>query len=164
VSLVSGWRRRFRCLIHEFATFAVVGATGLLVTDGVFNLMISERQATLPASAVATLAASAVTFVGSRYWTFRHRERTGLGRESAAFIVVNLAGVLIQQGSLELARHAFGHHDKLTLNAAFLLGVAVATLFRFWSYRRWVWLASTAGGWLPILRAGGAPARRRTQS
>jgi len=169
MSLVSGWYRRFRCLIHEFAKFAMVGATGFLVTDGVFNLMLSERQATLPANAVATLAATAVTFVGSRYWTFRHRERTGLGRETAAFIVLNLIGVLIQQACLELAdRELQAGTSKVMLNAAFLAGLGLATLFRFWSYRKFVWLphkSPAAGVQSPprmpdgpaAVRAGGIP-------
>jgi putative flippase GtrA len=141
VSLVGGLYRRFRHLIHEFAKFGVVGGIGFLVTEGVFNLMISEHQATFTANAVATLVAAAVTFVGNRHWTFRHRERTGMGREAIVFFSLNGIGVLIQQACLELAKHEFGAHDKLTLNIAFLFGVGLATLFRFWSYRRFVWLA-----------------------
>lgn len=94
------WRRRFAHLIRELARFLVVGAIGLLVTDGTFNLMISERQAALTANAVATLAAAVVTFLGSRYWTFRQRKRAGLGRETVTFIAANLAGILIQQACL----------------------------------------------------------------
>jgi len=41
--------------------------------------------------------AAVVTFLGSRYWTFRHRRRAGLGRETVTFIAANLAGILIQQ-------------------------------------------------------------------
>jgi len=141
------WYQRFAHLIRELARFAVVGATGLLVTDGAFNLMISERQAALTSNAVATLAAAVVTFLGSRYWTFRHRKRAGLGRETVTFIAANLAGVLIQQACLELARHELGAgQDKVTLNAAFLAGVGLATAFRFWSYRRYVWPAINGRG------------------
>jgi putative flippase GtrA len=145
VSLVGGLYQRFRHLIHEFAKFGVVGGIGFLVTEGVFNLMISEHQATFTANAVATLVAAAVTFIGNRHWTFRHRERTGMGRETAVFFALNGVGVLIQQACLELAKHEFGRHDKLTLNIAFLVGVGLATMFRFWSYRKFVWLAQPAG-------------------
>jgi len=151
VSLVGGLYQRFRHLIHEFAKFGIVGGIGFLVTEGVFNLMISEHQATFTANAVATLVAAAVTFVGNRHWTFRHRERTGMGREAVVFFALNAVGVLIQQACLELAKHEFGRHDKLTLNVAFLFGVGLATLFRFWSYRKFVWLAQPGGpsdsGW-----------------
>jgi len=145
VSLVGELYQRFRHLIHEFAKFGIVGGIGFLVTEGVFNLMISEHQATFTANAVATLVAAAVTFVGNRHWTFRHRERTGMGREAVVFFALNAVGVLIQQACLELAKHEFGRHDKLTLNVAFLVGVWLATLFRFWSYRKFVWLAQPGG-------------------
>ena len=145
MSLVGGLYQRFRHLIHEFAKFGIVGGIGFLVTEGVFNLMISEHQATFTANAVATLVAAAVTFVGNRHWTFRHRERTGMGREAMVFFTLNAVGVVIQQACLELAKHEFGRHDKLTLNVAFLFGVGLATLFRFWSYRKFVWLAQPGG-------------------
>ena len=141
MSVASGLYRRFQQLIHEFAKFGVVGAFGFLVTEGVFNLMIAQHQASFTANAVATLIAAAVTFLGNRYWTFRHRERTGMGREAAVFLVLNLGGILIQQACIEFAKHVFGSNDKLLLNLGFLVGVGFATLFRFWSYRRWVWLA-----------------------
>ena len=134
--------RQFRTMMPEFARFAVVGAVGLLITGGIFNLMLSWHQAAFAANAAATVAAAIVTFAGSRYWTFRHRERTGLGRETTAFIALNLIGILIQQACLELARHELGAgRDGVTLSAALLVGVGLATLFRFWSYRRFVWLA-----------------------
>ena len=136
--------QRFRHLIHEFAKFGVIGALGFLVTEGAFNLMIHEGQPSFTANAVATLVAAAVTFLGNRYWTFRHRERTGMGRETAVFIVLNLIGIFIQQACLEVGKLVSGRHDQLTLNVAFLVGVALATLFRFWSYRKWVWLAQAA--------------------
>ena len=147
MSAATLWCQRFAHLIRELARFAVVGAIGLLVTDGAFNLMISERQAALTSNAVATLAAAVVTFLGSRYWTFRHRKRTGLGREAVTFIVLNLVGVLIQQACLELAARELGAGlDEVTLNAAFLAGVGLATAFRFWSYRRYVWPARSGRG------------------
>jgi putative flippase GtrA len=145
VNLVGGLYERFRHLIHEGGKFLVVGGIGFLVTELVFNLLISSHEATFLANAVATLVAAAVTFVGNRHWTFRHRERTGMGRETVIFFVLNGVGVLIQQACLELAKHEFGRHDKLTLNVAFLVGVGLATLFRFWSYRRFVWLDQSAG-------------------
>jgi putative flippase GtrA len=146
VSLVGGLYERFRHLIHEGGKFLVVGGIGFLVTEGVFNfLYFSQHQATFTANAVATMVAAAVTFVGNRHWTFRHRERTGMGREAVVFFALNAVGVVIQQVCLELAKHEFGRHDKLVVNAAFLFGVGLATCFRFWSYRRFVWLDQSAG-------------------
>jgi hypothetical protein len=67
-----------------------------------------------------------------------------MAREVTVFLVLNLIGIAIQQACLEFAKHEFGRNDKLTLNAAFLVGVALATVFRFWSYRKFVWLAQVA--------------------
>jgi putative flippase GtrA len=145
VSLVGRLYQRFRHLIHEFAKFGIVGGIGFLVTEGVFNLLIHENASSFIANAVATMVAAAVTFIGNRHWTFRHRERTGMGRETVVFFALNAVGVLIQQACLELAKHELGRHDKLTLNVAFLVGVGLATMFRFWSYRKFVWLAQPGG-------------------
>jgi hypothetical protein len=38
-----------------------------------------------------------------------------------------------------IAKNGFGLTDKYLLNVAFLIGIGLATLFRFWSYRKWVW-------------------------
>jgi putative flippase GtrA len=159
VSLVGRLYQRFRHLIHEGGKFLVVGGIGFLVTELVFNLLISAHEATFTANAVATLVAAAVTFVGNRHWTFRHRERTGMGRETVVFFTLNAIGVVIQQACLEFAKHEFGRHDKLTLNIAFLFGVGLATMFRFWSYRKFVWLAQSGGpsDEVPASRLGPLP-------
>lgn len=144
MSFARGLYQRFRHLIHEFAKFGIVGGIAFLVTEGVFNLLIHGGLGTFLANALATLIAAVVSFAGNRYWTFRHRERTGMTRETVVFFVLNGVGVLIQQACIEVARLASGRHDTLTVNAAFLIGVVLATMFRWWSYRKWVWLAPQA--------------------
>jgi putative flippase GtrA len=34
---------------------------------------------------------------------------------------------------------AFGWEGKLSYNVALAGGIALATLFRYWSYKKWVW-------------------------
>jgi putative flippase GtrA len=130
---------RFQLFIHEMAKFGIVGGLAFLATEGFFNLLLHAGAGAFMANAGATLAAAIIAFLGNRYWTFRHRDRGGMGRETIVFFVLNGIGILIQQLSIEVAKYEFGRHDTFTLNAAFLFGVAVATLFRFWSYRKWVW-------------------------
>ena len=136
---------RFRHFIHEVAKFGVVGGIAFVVTELVFNLLIQMGADSFAANAGATLVAAIVAFVGNRYWTFRNRHRSGMGRETALFFMLNAVGVLIQQACIELAKHEFGRNDKVTVNAAFLVGVMLATLFRFWSYRKWVWRLAPPG-------------------
>lgn len=137
---------RFRHLIHEGARFGVVGGIGFIITDGGTNLLESSfRIGWLKANVIATLAAMIVTYLGSRYWTFRHRERGGMGRETILFFVLNGIGLGIQLASLGFTKYALGVTDKFSLNVALFLGICLGTLFRFWSYRKWVWIAAAAG-------------------
>ncbi len=137
---------RFRLLIHEGARFGVVGGIGFIITDGGTNLLESSfHMGWLKANVIATVAAMIVTYLGSRYWTFRHRERSGMGRETVLFFVLNGIGLGIQLACLGIAKYAFGMTDKFSLNVALLLGICLGTLFRYWSYRKWVWMAPTSG-------------------
>ena len=43
-----------------------------------------------------------MTFAGSRYWTFRHRERSGGGREMAMFFALNAVGIGITEACVGL--------------------------------------------------------------
>src|ERR1700748_3080320 len=90
---------RFRNLISEAGRFAVVGLAGVVITDGGANLLRYDAGLDrFTAVALAPRAAGAVSLVPSRYWTFPHRERTGLGRETALFFAANAIGVAISEG------------------------------------------------------------------
>jgi putative flippase GtrA len=152
---------RFRDLLHEVARFGVVGLVGLVVTDSGANLLqYGAGVDRFSATAVATIAATALSFAASRYWTFRHRQRSGAGRETVLFFAVNGIGVAITEGCVELAA-AFGLTGKFAYNVALLGGIGLATVFRYWSYKRWIWpSAATASG--PVSRrTPRRPARER---
>jgi putative flippase GtrA len=158
VSLVSTLYQRFRLLIHEGAKFGVVGLTGSIVTLGGADILTFDvginRYASLT---IATIVATFVTFVGNRYWTFRHREGAGTTRESVMFFVLNGVGLLIQYASLALVWDGLGLHTKLWYNVANFIGLVVGTLFRFWSYRKWVWHMRPSGPEVPSAAAGPLP-------
>jgi putative flippase GtrA len=144
VNLVSTVYQRFRLLIHEGSKFLVVGGIGFAVTEVAFNLFrFSAGLGLFTSNALATIIATVVTFIGNRYWTFRHRQGKGTTHETVMFFVLNGIGLLIQYGAVWVAQNVFGfpHNDKFSTNVALLLGIALATLFRFWSYRKWVWHA-----------------------
>jgi putative flippase GtrA len=131
---------RFRQLIHEGAKFGVIGIIGVIITDGGTNVLRSNAHiGWLTANVLATIVATAFAYVGSRYWTFRHRERTTVRRESVLFFVLNGVGLLIQLGCLGFTVQVLGYTGKFPANVAILVGIVLATLFRFWSYRKWVW-------------------------
>ncbi len=140
MSLVSTLYQRFRLLIHEGFKFLVVGGIGFIVTLGgadVLHLGMGVNKYT--AITIATLVATVVTFVGNRYWTFRHRAGAGTTRESVIFFVMNAIGLLIQYACIWIVQDVLGHQGGLWYNIANLIGIIIGTLFRFWSYRKWVW-------------------------
>jgi putative flippase GtrA len=130
---------KLRDWLLEVTRFCSVGLVGLAVTDIGANLLHYQgRMGKLASVAIASMAATAITFLGSRYWTFRHRERAGAGRETALFFLVNGIGVAVSEGCVGLT-YPFGLKGGLWYNIALNGGNALATVFRYWSYRQWVW-------------------------
>ena len=145
VSLVSALYGRFRLLASELGKFGVVGVLAFVVTDVGTNLLhFRAGQGPLTANVIATVVAMAVSYAGNRYWTFRDRQRSGVRREGILFFLLNAVGLLIQLACLGLATYLLGLHGKLSYNVALVAGIVLATLFRYWSYRTWVWRAQPA--------------------
>ncbi len=132
---------RFRQLIHEVAKFGVIGAVAFLVTWGGTNLLhFGMRMGPLTSNTIATVVAATVAFAGNRYWTFRHRAASGLGREYFLFFVLNGVGLLIQLLCIGFTHYTLKMDDHFSYNVALIVGIALGTLFRFWSYKKWVFL------------------------
>ncbi len=132
---------QFRQLIREGAMFLVVGGAGLVITNAVYSLLRHYSVGPVTATTVATVIAMLVTYLGNRYWSFRHRERTGMAREGVLFVVLNGIGLLIQDAVVAFGAYALGyqHGHKIQQLITLNVGIAIATVFRFWSYRKWVW-------------------------
>ena len=151
VALARAQYERFRQLIHEFAKFAVIGVAGVFITNAVYDLLyLHLGLGPVTSTTIATIVATIASYLGNRYWSFRDRQRTGVVREIAVFAVLNGIGLLIQDATVAFNYYLLDlGHDKLSGFIALNAGIALATLFRFWSYRRYVWTApptSQAGG------------------
>ncbi len=137
---MSGVRRlyeRFRLLIHEGAKFCIIGAIGVVVYNVVDNALLSIGW--LKAATVAVIVTTITSYVANRYWSFRHRERTTVPRETVMFFALNGAGLLIQWAVVGFTFYGLGETSKLSNFIANNIGIVLGTLFRFWSYRKWVW-------------------------
>ncbi len=142
--LVRSLYGRVEHLIHELAKFGVVGAIAFVVDVGVFNLLRngSMEDKPLTAKVISTVLATTVAFAGNRQWTFRHRERTTLRREYMLFFALNAVGLAISLSCLAISHYLLGFTSALADNiAANVVGMAFATTFRFWSYRKFVFTA-----------------------
>lgn len=161
-------------LLREVAKFGAVGGTGLLVNLLVFNLV---RQLTgLPvvrASVIATVVAIVFNYLGFRYFTYRDRDKSKRTREMSLFLLFSTVGLVIENGLLYTATYGFGWDSPLQSNVFKFLGIGVATLFRFWSYRTWVFRAlpgattSTVAAGPPVAESGhgvaGSPSQQRVR-
>jgi putative flippase GtrA len=154
---------RFRMLIHELAKFGIVGGIAFLVTEVGTNLLHFQAElGPITSNVIATVVATCVSYAGNRYWTFRHRVgMDNLAGEYSLFFVLNAIGLGIQLACIGFTYYILSLTDKFSYNVALLLGIALGTLFRFWSYRKWVWRAHGAGG-APVVvedQPGGSPPR-----
>jgi putative flippase GtrA len=147
VSTIREMYSRFRQLIHEGAKFLVVGAIGAILTFGIANALHGIGK--YWAITVATVIATAATYAGNRYWSFSHRQGQGNTRDSVVFFILNGIGLLIYYGCIWLIQDVGGLTSKLWYNVALVVGTALGTLFRFWSYRKWVWTLPATGGGTP---------------
>ena len=138
---IRGLYEQFRHLIHEGFKFLVIGALGTVVTFGVANGL--HGIGPYKAITIATILATVVTYLGNRYWTFRHRQGQGTTRESIIFFVLNGIGLFIFYGCIWLIKDVAGLKTQLWYNFALVVGTGFGMLFRFWSYRKWVWLPPT---------------------
>ena len=149
LNLIRDLYSRFRTLVHEVGKFGIVGATGAVIQFGVQNpLHYDFGVGALTAVFIGYVAATCVTFAGNRYWTYRHcrAESQGFARESAVFIVMNVIGIGIQEGLVALATYGLGWKDGFSYNAATVIGIGIATLFRLYSYRTFVFRVTTPSG------------------
>lgn len=143
---------RFGHLVHELGKFGTVGAVAFVVDIVLFNVAISALDMErLTAKTFATVIAATVAFVGNRFWTWRHRERSGLAREYLLYFVLNTVGLAIGLACLAISHYGLGSiwpgvfksllADNISAN---FVGAALGTMFRFWSYRRFVFVGPAA--------------------
>jgi putative flippase GtrA len=133
---------RVRPMLPEIIKFCVVGGIGTVIDIGGAAVLHGRYHVEpLAAKAISTAAATAVTYLGSRYWTFKHRENQALRREALLFVALNLVGLLIAELVVGLVTYVFGLRSELDYNAASLIGTALATIFRYFAYKKWVFLA-----------------------
>ena len=145
MSLIRDTYIRFQVLVHEVAKFGVVGALGFVVQLGVQNALYpGHGVGAVTAVVIGYAAATVVTFLGNRHWAFRHRKGGGLGQESALFVLLNVVGILIQVGVVALVHYGLGLTDTLSYNLATIIGIGLGTLFRLYTYRKFVFLAPPA--------------------
>jgi putative flippase GtrA len=138
--------RRFAELIPELAKFGVVGAIGAVIDlGGAAYLHGADHIEALAAKAISIAAATVVTYLGSRFWTFRHRVNQALLREGLLFAALNVVGLVIAEAVIAFTTYGLGMKSALAYNGASVVGTGLGTIFRYFSYKKWVFLAGAPG-------------------
>lgn len=124
------------------ATGVSIGLFNLLVHTGDRPLMASRP---LPAYLLAIAVGTAVSYVGNRWWAFRHRSSRGVVRDLPAFVAINVVALLIPTGCLAVSRYGLSQDSALADNvSANVVGLVLATAFRYWGYQSWVFPESVS--------------------
>ncbi len=140
-----GLHERSSHLLNELGKFGVVGAVCYVIDVVIFNLVRNGTGEPITAKVISTVIATTFAFLGNRFWTWRHHERSGLRREYGLYFGFNLVGLGISLACLWLSHYGLGavwpgvFTTKLADNiSANVIGVGLASTFRFWAYRRYI--------------------------
>jgi putative flippase GtrA len=137
-------RARFGALVRELSKFGTVGSIAFAIDLAIFNVLLQAGSESLIAKTTSTVIATTVAFLGNRFWTWRHREHAHMARQYTMFFLLNAVGLGIGLSCLAISHYGLGQfwpefQTPLADNiSGQFVGTAVGTLFRFWSYRRFV--------------------------
>ncbi|MDN4162498.1 GtrA family protein [Nocardioides abyssi] len=123
--------------------FLVVGGLAFLVDVACYNLARQLLETgPLTSKTLAFVVSATFAFAGNRLWVFDQRQRLQLATAYTLFVLVNLGGLAVNLVPLAVTSYALGWTSTVAENVSGnLVGVALATLFRFWGYQRWVFPA-----------------------
>jgi putative flippase GtrA len=133
----------------EVLTFLAVGGAGYVVDVAGFNLLRSVplfagHDPTF-AKIIAVALAMVVTYVGNRALTWRDADSGDQRREVVLFVLFNTIGLAFSVVTLFVSHHLLGLTSGLADNiSANFIGIGLGTIFRFWSYRRFVFTSASA--------------------
>ncbi|WP_051837901.1 GtrA family protein [Streptomyces sp. NRRL WC-3742] len=134
--------QKLRGLTGEVVKFGIVGLSGVVVNFAVFWVCINGLGlASLRSNIAATVIAIATNYLGYRYWLYRDRDAASRKREITLFLIFSGIGMLIETGVLAFTVYVLNldsHYEQL---GAKVVGLGLGTVFRFVSYRTWVFKA-----------------------
>ncbi|AEV88594.1 GtrA [Actinoplanes sp. SE50] len=138
---------RLRRLAPEAVAFGVIGAGNTLLYMAI--CWVALPIGAVKANVIATLITTTLAYLANRFWTYRHHTRTALRREYLLFFGFNLVGMVIQSGLVAIGKYGFHLNekdDKIHFMLVTMIGIGIATVFRFWAYRTFVFLKPPVDG------------------
>ncbi|MFG1669744.1 GtrA family protein [Streptomyces sp. Y7] len=136
-----------RATRQEVLAFAAVGLLAYAVDLALFTCLRGPAALDpLTAKAVSFVAGCSVAYAGNARGTYRHTHRRG-PRPYALFVAVNAAGAVVQLLCLTVSHYGLGFTSQPadTVSGAGI-GMALATVLRFWGTRTLVFPAEGRDG------------------
>ncbi len=140
-------RSRLRGILAELFKFAVVGGFCFVLDTGlayVFRFRLgSHNLGPTTSKGLSTIIATGVSYLGNRLWSFRHRvdDEASHGKDLTVYAAINGVGLVITLIPVVISHYLLHQTSPLAFTIAGTIGTGVATFFRFWGYRRWVFAA-----------------------
>jgi len=132
-----------RAKAYELGRFLSVGGVAFVVDLGLFNLLrfgpgrlLEDKP--LTAKVLSVLAATLVSWLGNRMWTFSGRRTDRRVRELVVFGAVNLVGAVVPVLTLAFSHYVLDLRTPLADNVATVVGIGLGTVLRYVGYSRWV--------------------------
>ncbi|MGI8335316.1 GtrA family protein [Actinomadura scrupuli] len=131
--------------VRELVTFGMVGTLGTLITFVGANLMRHwVGDGPLIGVVLPTMTATLVSYLLNRRWTFKDSCSDGSHREIAVFFALNGVGLVIQTLCMGFRTYSLHLDGALSYNIAMLAGTLLGAAFRYWSYRKWIFVPVSA--------------------
>lgn len=128
--------------------FLAVGGVATIVAFVIFNLLVhgfnTGAHALLPhqpilAYVIANTVGMAVSYTGSRRYTFRDRPSRHADGGISAYLIINVATMTLPIACLAISRNVLGLDDPLSDNiSANVIGLAMGLGARFYLFRTYV--------------------------
>jgi putative flippase GtrA len=127
---------------QELVKFGIVGGLGTIIDLGGAAVLHSAfHEGPLESKALSITAAMIFTNLGSRFWTFKHHDNQPVHREAVLFVALNVVGLILAELVIAGTTYGLGLKDQLAYNAASFIGTGLGTIFRWYAYRKWVFIA-----------------------
>lgn len=141
-------------LLSYALKFGVVGLIGYGIDVGIFNMLRLGVfghdhffAGPLGAKIISVTISTLVTWFGNRYWTFREHRRQNIMLELLEFCTIAIIGMGIALLCLYISHYVMGYTSLLADNiSSNVVGLILATGFRFLLYRFWVYSPGRSDG------------------
>ncbi len=140
---------KLRAWIKETSRFLIVGGGAFVLDLGLYNLLVFGPghvldHKPLTAKVISVVVATFASWVGNRNWTFANQRTNRRGRELLIYGALNAVGAVVPVATLALSRYVFHLAGPLEDNVATVIGIGLATIFRYVGYKLWVFTGAPA--------------------